>query len=423
MGFRKDLAKAGIVLAAAGVIFTAGVTPVSAKVVSDVGVAGITRQLDKFYTNKKTVKKTSVKASKKETVTAKEVSEFENVGISIASNYVNIRKEPNTDSEIVGKLYKGCAATILERKGEWVKIKSGNAKGYINADFLAIGFDAEELVDKYGTRWATVNVDGLRIRMEPSLEAKIATVVAHGEKLLVVRVVDKDWYEISMDDGDITGYVYSEYVDIDVQFEHAITIEEEQAEIQRQKEAEEALKRQQEQQAAREAAAKKAREEAAKKAKEDAKKAKDKNSSKDKDKDTKDDNFDGEVVEYEYVPDMADEIVAFAKKFVGNRYVYGGTSLTNGCDCSGFVQQVYKNFGITIARDSRSQCRTSGYEVSINDVVPGDLIFYTNNSGVVSHVAMYIGNGKIVHAADPRSGICIGNMRYRSPYKAKRILN
>ena len=70
MGFRKDLAKAGIVLAAAGVIFTAGATPVSAKVVSDVGVAGITRQLDKFYTNKKTVKKTSVKASKKETVTA-----------------------------------------------------------------------------------------------------------------------------------------------------------------------------------------------------------------------------------------------------------------------------------------------------------------------------------------------------------------
>ena len=240
MNLRKDLARAGFAFAAAGIIFTSGITPVKAQSMSDHAISGITKYQENFYNTKKNVTKTKAKAAKKETVTAKEVSEFENVGISIASNYVNIRKEPNTDSEIVGKLYKGCAATILERSGDWVKIKSGNAKGYINADFLAIGFDAEELVDKYGTRWATVNVDGLRIRMEPSLEAKIATVVAHGEKLLVIRVVDKEWYEISMDDGDITGYVYSEYVDIDVQFEHAVTIEEEQAEIKRQQEAEEA---------------------------------------------------------------------------------------------------------------------------------------------------------------------------------------
>ena len=84
------------------------------------------------------------------------VSKYADVGISIANNYVNIRKKPNTESRILGKLYKGSAAKILKRQGDWVKIESGRCRGWINSEYLAIGFDAEELEDKYGTKWATV---------------------------------------------------------------------------------------------------------------------------------------------------------------------------------------------------------------------------------------------------------------------------
>ena len=101
------------------------------------------------------------------------VSEYANVGISVAPTYVNVRKKANTDSKILGKLYKGSAATILETKGEWVKIKSGDVEGYINAEYLAIGFDAEELVEKYGTKIATVNTTTLKVREKKSTDARV----------------------------------------------------------------------------------------------------------------------------------------------------------------------------------------------------------------------------------------------------------
>lgn len=117
-------------------------------------------------------------------------------------------------------------------------------------------------------------------------------------------------------------------------------------------------------------------------------------------------------------------IVQFAKKYLGNRYVYGGTSLTNGIDCSGFMMRIYEHFGIKITRTSRSQAK-DGKQISKSELKPGDLVFYGRGSSISSiyHVAMYIGNGKIIHASNPRSGIKISNMNYTTPCRYVSILN
>lgn len=115
------------------------------------------------------------------------------------------------------------------------------------------------------------------------------------------------------------------------------------------------------------------------------------------------------------------QIVSFAKQFVGNRYVWGGNSLTNGTDCSGFVHLIYRNFGYSIARQSTSLSH-NGTRISPSNVRPGDLVFYGNGSSI-NHVAMYIGNGQVVHASNERTGIKISNMYYRNPITAVRIIN
>ena len=108
-------------------------------------------------------------------------------------------------------------------------------------------------------------------------------------------------------------------------------------------------------------------------------------------------------------------IADYALQFVGNPYVYGGTSLTNGADCSGFTQSVYKHFGYSLPRTSADQ-RSAGYGVDYSDAQPGDLICYPG------HVAMYIGNGQIVHASNSRVGIVVGSATYRSIMAVRRII-
>ncbi|MFU0827517.1 MAG: SH3 domain-containing protein [Lachnoclostridium sp.] len=128
------------------------------------------------------------------------------------------------------------------------------------------------------------------------------------------------------------------------------------------------------------------------------------------------------------VEDLADtvssiraQIVAYAKQFLGNPYVWGGESLTNGTDCSGFTRGVYAHFGYYLPRVSRSQASV-GTSISSSQIKPGDLVFYGSGS-YINHVAMYIGNGQVIHASNPRTGIKISNMFYRSPIKIVRIIN
>ena len=131
-----------------------------------------------------------------------------------------------------------------------------------------------------------------------------------------------------------------------------------------------------------------------------------------------------EVVEKETLS-LQQQVVEYALQFVGNPYKYGGTSLTNGADCSGFVQSVYAHFNYSLPRVSREQASGAGYmEVSAqkSELVPGDLVFYANNSGMVYHVALYIGDGKVVHAANSNQGIIVSEYAYIKPYKARRII-
>lgn len=128
-----------------------------------------------------------------------------------------------------------------------------------------------------------------------------------------------------------------------------------------------------------------------------------------------------EVLYGEGVSDVRVALIAYAKQFIGNPYVWGGTSLTRGADCSGFTMSVYAHYGISLPHSSRAQANC-GRTVSLSDVRPGDLIFYTKG-GTINHVAIYIGNGQVVHASSPRTGIKVSSMYYRTPYKAVSLLN
>lgn len=118
-----------------------------------------------------------------------------------------------------------------------------------------------------------------------------------------------------------------------------------------------------------------------------------------------------------------EEVIAYAKKFLGGRYVYGGNNLSTGVDCSGFTQQIMKKFNVNLERSSRSQYASNGVKVSESNLQPGDLVFYGNN-GVINHVAIYAGNNQIIHASDARSGIKMSKLHYGKPIIGmKRVLS
>ncbi len=120
------------------------------------------------------------------------------------------------------------------------------------------------------------------------------------------------------------------------------------------------------------------------------------------------------------ISDVRVDICQYAKEFIGNPYVWGGTSLTKGTDCSGFVMSVFKKYGVKLPRNSRAQAGC-GTTIKVSEAKPGDLIFYAKGK-TINHVAIYIGNGQVVHASSPKTGIKISNVSYRSPFKAVRIL-
>lgn len=368
---------------------------------------------------------------KEETV----AKQFRDLGISTASDYVNIRKSPSTESKIVGKLYRGSAAKIVAENKSWVKINSGTVVGYIRKDLLARGANAQKLAGKFGVAYAFVNkgVTTLNVRSKKSTSASIVTQIPEDEKYEIVGESD-NWYKIEIDDG-TRGYVAKEFVHTHVNFKKAISIKEEQEKIRRQQEAERA---EQERLAALQRQANAASQPSTASNSNSTNRTNSSNrsnstyrsnssnssrrSSSNKSSSSKSSNSKSSSNNSYSAPSSGSgsSIASYACKFVGNPYSWGGSSLTRGADCSGFTMSVYAQFGYSLPHSAAAQAGR-GRKVSLSSLQPGDLIFYRNGSRI-GHVALYIGGGRVVHASNKKDGIKISNYRYRQPACARRII-
>ena len=390
--------------------------------------------------------------------------------------YINIRESASTDSAVTAKIYNNGSATIEEQDGDWYKIRSGNAEGYVKAEYFVTGEAADAVAQKAAYNVAMVHPTDLNIRSDANEDSEVLA-TAHEKDELEVVAWDGDWMKVALG-GDIYGYVNAYYVDYKTYYPTAETIEEEQARLSAEQEAAEAADYEVSDDTA-ETLPEETYEEP-----------------------TVDDSSDTEEASY---PDDSDEttwteapatdetvwteapaeteapeteapyteapeteapyteapeteapyteapeteapyteapeteapyteapeteapstsgvgqqIADFAVQYVGNPYVWGGTSLTEGADCSGFVQTVFANFGLYLSRTAESQSY-GGTSISLDNLQPGDLLFY-NSTGSIDHVAIYIGGGQIVHAANSRSGIIISNAYYQTPVCARR---
>lgn len=306
-------------------------------------------------------------------------SEYSDIAIAQVNKYLNIRSIPSEEGEVLGKLYNNNAATVLATEGDWYQITSGSVTGYVKAEYVVVG--DEELARSVSRRVATVTTETLKVRAEASTESKVIGLVPSGDDLTVIDESIGNWVGITCEEGE--GYVAAEFVTLSTEFTYAESKEEEEARLAKEEKAR--------QEAAAAAAAK-----AASKAAADAANA----------------AAAANTAASYSAPSGTDgaSVVAYASQFVGNPYKYGGTSLTNGTDCSGFVMSVYAAFGVSLPHSSKA-LRDVGYAVSAEEMQPGDIVCYSG------HVGIYAGNDTIVHASTPSTGI-----KYTSPANYKKIL-
>lgn len=416
-------------------------------------------------------------------------SAYSNVAISHVSNYVNVRTEANTDSDIVGKIYNNCAATILStvdgEGGKWYQIQSGTVKGYIKAEYFITGTEAEKIAKKVGTMYAkVVNTSTLRLREEPNTTSTTLTLLSMDAEYVALEETG-DFVKIQVD-ADLIGYVHKDYVNIRVEFKQAVSVEEEK----QQKEEADRLKREADEAIARMHQVRQEAEvnestsgagesskasnttassnttaastseapstepigtiaasplESAKAAESTAASTRAPETTAQQTTKAAETTAKQTTSAEQYGPGGGSggpggsgspgggpgssevtsatrtAIVAYAKQFLGNPYVYGGTSLTNGADCSGFTMRIYEHFGIDTGRTSRDQA-DNGRAISLDAIQPGDLLFYASGD-YINHVAMYVGGGQVIHASSSTTGIIYSPAYYRTPYKAVTFLD
>lgn len=353
-------------------------------------------------------------------------SEFADIAVAQVNHYVNVRQEPDTESEILGKLYDKSAATVLETTEDgWYRITSGNVNGYVKAEYVVVG--DEELARSVGTRLATVTTTTLFVRTEPTTEAKVLTMLPDGDDVVVTDESTEGWAKVSTADGD--GYVALDYVTLSTEYIHAESKAEEEARLAREEaERQAAARAAEEARKAREAEAARAaaEQEAARKAaeKQEVKKSGAGSSAGSSSGSSAGSSSGGSAgsgsgssagQSAQTASSNGQAVVDYARQFLGKPYVYGGNSLTNGTDCSGFVKGVYAAFGINLPRTSSEQ-RSVGYAVSLSEIQPGDIVCYSG------HVGIYAGNNTLIHASNEKTGITLTSpVTYRSVLAVRRI--
>ena len=352
--------------------------------------------------------------------------------------YINIRQNPDTDSEVVAKIYNHGAAEIEEQDGDWYKIRSGNAEGYVKAEYFATGAEAETIAEQAAYRVAEVYPDQLNVRTEPSEDSDVVTTASKDQELEVVAW-DGDWMKVALGD-DVYGYINAYYVGYNVYYPQAETLEEEQARLAAEQQAAESWDDSEVETRAEETGYEETEapgyEEPGYEETEAPGYEEPGNEETEAPSYEEPGNEETEAPGYEEpgyeeteapgyeeteapsTSGTGQQIVDYAVQFVGNPYVWGGTSLTNGADCSGFTLSVFANFGIGLSRTAESQSY-GGTSVDFGSLQPGDLLFY-NSTGSIDHVAIYIGGGQIVHAANSRKGIIISDAYYQTPVCARR---
>ena len=413
--------------------------------------------------------------------------------------YINIRQNPDTDGEVVAKIYNHGAAEIEEQDGDWYKIRSGNAEGYVKAEYFATGAEAESIAEQAAYRVAEVYPDQLNVRTEPSEDSDVVTVASKDQELEVVDW-SGDWMKVALGD-DVYGYINAYYVGYNVYYPQAETIEEEQTRLAAEQQAAESWDDASEtsaenpQETVTETEAPYTEPETSAPETEapwtepetsapeteapwtepetsapetEAPWTEPETSAPETEAPWTEPETEAPWTEPETsapeteapwtepetsapeteapwtepetsapeteapwtepetsAPEteapsygVGQQIADYAVQFVGNPYVWGGTSLTNGADCSGFTLSVFANFGIGLSRTAESQSY-GGTPVDFGSLQPGDLIFY-NSTGSIDHVAIYIGGSQIVHAANSRKGIIISDAYYQTPVCARR---
>lgn len=334
-------------------------------------------------------------------VSAAQYPKFEGKALANVSGNLNIRSGAGEDAERIGKLPAGAVATVVGTEGDWTLIQSGSVKGYVKSEYLVFGDEAGAYAEKNLPKMAVIQTETLKVREDKSTESACVTMVPGGEEYAILGQFD-GWTEIEVDDT-TTGYVSSEYVDVTYSLATAVSIEEEMMDEEDEDEPEETSSN-----------------DSSKKDNKDSSKKTDSNK-KDSSEKTDSSKKESEKPSNVKATGTRKEVVNYALQFVGNPYVYGGSSLTKGTDCSGFTMSVYKHFGVSLPHNSASQSKC-GKKVNVSDVQPGDLIFYGSGSGI-SHVALYIGNGQVVHASSKKTGIKISKYNYKTPKCAVSVLD